>query len=292
MSNCKYCGKESYNRPFCPDCGKKYFGVILEVPVDKDNKKRIDDSKIDNTRYDDYAQQTRRMCIYCTKRALTGSVFCEQHKVEYYKNQNNNSYNSFIDENFEYILKSITSFNNNSKKDDITLCKICNMNSHGKTYCYGCYKKIINGQIRMPKEYDNLKYKCKNGNLVRSQGERTISDFLFENKIPHEYEEKITYYEIDLLTKKTRNKSIRPDFYIKGPIIYNNKKIENVYIEYFGLEGNQKYDETNLYKKKVYDSLKTTVIIVYPKDIENYETSLSYKLTEYKQNEINFLNEG
>ena len=38
MGNCKYCGKESYGRPFCPECGKKYFGFTEPLTIKSNNK--------------------------------------------------------------------------------------------------------------------------------------------------------------------------------------------------------------------------------------------------------------
>ena len=40
MSNCKYCGNESYGRPFCPECGKKYFGFKEPLKIQSANSKQ------------------------------------------------------------------------------------------------------------------------------------------------------------------------------------------------------------------------------------------------------------
>ena len=100
-----------------------------------------------------------------------------KHKT--YQKQEKEIFNQ-IDLQTFFTLPKITS------QENIKLCKICNLNSHGKTYCYGCYQKIQTGQIKDFKDLhnDSLKFICENGNIVRSQGERTISDFLYKNNIP------------------------------------------------------------------------------------------------------------
>ena len=62
-----------------------------------------------------------------------------------------------------------TNLSNNIANKNQTLCKICNLNSHGKTYCYGCYIKIQKGIIHPPQDKykENLKIICDNKIIVR-----------------------------------------------------------------------------------------------------------------------------
>ena len=88
-------------------------------------------------------------------------------------------------------------------------------------------------------EYDpNYKrYKCEDGDIVRSKGEREIDNFLYRNNIDHQYE---TFYK-----HPVRNKITRPDFYLPK---------YNLYIEYFGRYGDPSYDKNREEKIPMYQS--------------------------------------
>ena len=315
MSNCIICSKYSYGNKYCYSC---YNELINETISKKDNSPNQCIKCKKNIQHIGYCQDCYQKNFPLTPEEIAfkyyntyylKSKYAYRNKTQKPKieNPSENKKKQKIKKEENNIVKTLNSFFNKevqpevnnclehkiiSKKENITLCKICNLNSHGKTYCYGCYQKIQKGYKTPPKDYDNQKYKCDCGIFVRSQGERTISDFLYKNKIYHEYEKKIVYNEFDLTKNTVRRKSIKPDFYIQGPVNFKNKIIENVYIEFFGITGIKEYEESNLYKEKVYKDLQTTVIIIYPDDIENYKESLTYKLTNFNYNQINYLKEG
>ena len=134
-------------------------------------------------------------------------------------------------------------------------------------------------------KYDKDKrYKCKCGIYVKSKDERSIADFLFENNIPFEYERE---YQYNVKWNKKVLKTLHPDFFIKGPVTYKGRKIEKVYIEYWGLD-TPEYLKIKEYKLKVYNDNKTTLISLYPEDILDCEKSLPVKLTQYKERQINY----
>ena len=82
--------------------------------------------------------------------------------------------------------------------------------------------------------YKQGSWKTSKGFYVKSQQERTISDFLTENGIFHIYEKKFYIGE---------GKYLHPDFYIKGPVMFNGKILNEVYIEHWGRENDECYKE-------------------------------------------------
>lgn len=83
------------------------------------------------------------------------------------------------------------------------------------------------------------KYKCRDGQKVRSKAEREIDDFLYLNRIWHIYESEYQHpYSKELA---------RPDFYLPD---------YNLYIEYFGLKSPE-YLKKKENKIKMYKSDKS-----------------------------------
>lgn len=137
-------------------------------------------------------------------------------------------------------------------------------------------------------KYDSKNiYKCKCGIYVKSKDERTIADFLYENGIPFQYEVEHQYLETKLQWHNAYLRSLYPDFFIKGPVEFQGKKIENVYIEYWGLD-TEEYLERKAYKLKVYEHYHSTLISIYPEDLYDFENNLTRKLTEFTDREINY----
>lgn len=87
----------------------------------------------------------------------------------------------------------------------------------------------------------------ENGEKLRSTGELIIWTFFFSNKIPYIYEKKMGYrnYKCDfcVLTKKGE-----------------------IFIEYWGLMKNKKYDEKTEKKIQIYKKLGLNLISIFPKD--------------------------
>lgn len=93
---------------------------------------------------------------------------------------------------------------------------------------------------KLEKKELTLEYKCKDGDIVKSKGEREIDNFLFDNRIWHIYEKQYIHPE----TKKTA----KPDFYLPD---------YNLYIEYFGISNDENYLRSKDYKIKMYQSDKS-----------------------------------
>lgn len=162
-----------------------------------------------------------------------------------------------------------------------------------QTFCDYCNQEI-QAQIRKPtlnqfhKKYDKQKvWKCENGIYVRSQGERTIADFLYSHNIPFEYEVERRYGEYNTQTQKITGKLLVPDFYIKGPINFKNKILEDIYIEFWG-KNDKSYLERKENKIKIYTFHKSTLINIYIDDLYDYKNILTYKLTNFKYNNNNY----
>ncbi|MGC4096119.1 MAG: hypothetical protein QM706_03295 [Nitrospira sp.] len=111
------------------------------------------------------------------------------------------------------------------------------------------------------------KIKTKDGHLVRSKSEKIIDDFLFDKGIVHAYEKKLPVQE-----------NIYSDFYIP---IGKNQPLD-IYIEFWGLENNQKYLERKNFKIGIYNKHKFNLIELVEKDIEDLEEVLTQKLLRYR----------
>lgn len=187
-------------------------------------------------------------------------------------------------------------YKNTAKNPDIIFlkelnCITCGEPSNGKHFCLNCYNKYKNKtifiQIDNCTNFDKLKIThqgeliCKDGHIVKSQAERDIDNFLFENGIIHGYET-----PLDVGTESP----LKPDFYLKDYL----SKGKDIYIEYFGLKGKPDYDRETEYKIKYYKKMNITVICMYPQtDLKNIEFALKQKLNKnrIKENKINYYEE-
>ena len=97
---------------------------------------------------------------------------------------------------------------------------------------------------------------AKDGHLCFSLGEKTIDDFLFDNKIEHSKE---PYYP---------ESNYRADF-----------KVDDCFIEYFGLYGIPDYDKKIRRKRNIAKQNNIGLIEIYPKDLVNINI-LGKKLIE------------
>lgn len=168
--------------------------------------------------------------------------------------------------------------------DELT-CIICGQPSNGKHFCLSCYHKYKNKSILLKitkctlpcgepldEAYEGI-FECLDGHIVKSIAEQTIDNYLCTNAIFHGYE-----LPLDVDTEKP----LRPDFCLKNYL----GEGKDVYIEYFGLKGQPKYDEEMNYKLKLYREKHITVICMYPKtDYKNLIFALSTKLRKDKIHE-------
>lgn len=106
------------------------------------------------------------------------------------------------------------------------------------------------------------KYRTQDGHRVRSRAEALIDDYLYRNGIAHAYERRLPGIEEDVLS----------DFYIlKG----------NVFIEFWGLEENEQYQERKRQKLEIYSREGFNLIEMNDDDILSIDDVLPKKLKKY-----------
>lgn len=106
--------------------------------------------------------------------------------------------------------------------------------------------------------YNNFpKYKSVDGHCLRSKSELIIDLWLCYHRINHEYEKPI---------KKQSKLIAKCDFYLP---------VYNCYIEYWGIEGDNHYENNKKNKILMYESLNLKLVSLYPDDLENLESKLS-----------------
>jgi len=115
---------------------------------------------------------------------------------------------------------------------------------------------------KFPAEFRSL-----DGHFVRSRAELLIDNYLYTHQIVHAYERKIPITE-----------ELYCDFYI--PL---GKK---VYIEYWGKEGDEKYEKRKDEKIEIYKKNELNLIELQASDINNLDDILPGKLLKYEIKEI------
>lgn len=110
-------------------------------------------------------------------------------------------------------------------------------------------------------------YRTKDGHYVRSKAELTIDDSLYLWGIAHAYEKK--------LPNTTEN--VYSDFHIPS----GNGRPKAVYIEYWGVENDEKYNQRKNKKIEIYNQLGLSLIQLNDADIKNIEDSLQKYLLQH-----------
>lgn len=110
-------------------------------------------------------------------------------------------------------------------------------------------------------------YRTKDGHYVRSKAESLIDDSLYLWGIPHAYEKK--------LPNTTEN--VFSDFHIPS----GSGRPKAVYIEYWGLENDEKYNARKTKKIEIYNRLGLNLIQLNDNDIKNLEDALQKYLLQH-----------
>jgi hypothetical protein len=118
----------------------------------------------------------------------------------------------------------------------------------------------------------NCNIKTKSGKMVQSQGERKIADFLHDNHIEFDYDEQITLKSNEKNEYGITTNWVRPDFYLTE---------FNIIIEYWGLLGDENYDEKMNWKKRIYKESNQKLISITPKELKDLKIYLIKKLNRY-----------
>ncbi|GEM_PF-6302982 len=95
------------------------------------------------------------------------------------------------------------------------------------------------------------KLRCADGHRVRSKPERAVDDWLHANGILHELEPRL--------------KGMRPDW-----------RIGNVYVEYWGLSGQQGYEARREEKLALYRKRRLRLVELFPDDVADLEPKLGF----------------
>lgn len=106
-------------------------------------------------------------------------------------------------------------------------------------------------------------FRTQDGHFVRSRAEVIIDDYLYHNQVIHAYERKVGIEE-----------ELYCDFYI--PV---GKK---VYIEYWGKEGDEKYEARKARKIELYRKNELNLIELTDADINSLDDTLPGKLLKYE----------
>jgi len=141
--------------------------------------------------------------------------------------------------------------------------KILINEAKGNVEDYLVEEKQLNESDDFRKKYPPT-YRTPDGHMVRSRAEVMIDDFLYKNKIVHAYERKLNIDE-----------EMYCDFYIP------EKKL---YIEFWGLEENEKYLDRKKTKLDLYAKYKFNLIEINNNDMENLDEKLASKLRKHNIN--------
>ena len=110
-------------------------------------------------------------------------------------------------------------------------------------------------------------YRTKDGHYVRSKAEQIIDDSLYLWGIPHAYEKKLPNIDEDVFS----------DFHIPA----GKGRPKAVYIEYWGMENDEKYNKRKQKKIEIYNSLGLNLIQLNDADIKNIEDALQKYLRKH-----------
>jgi hypothetical protein len=111
-------------------------------------------------------------------------------------------------------------------------------------------------------------YRTKDGHYVRSKAEQIIDDSLYLWGIPHAYEKKLS----------NTDHNVYSDFHIPA----GKGRPKAVYIEYWGMENDEKYNQRKNKKIEIYNELGLNLIQLNDADIKNIEDALQKYLRQHE----------
>ncbi len=106
------------------------------------------------------------------------------------------------------------------------------------------------------------KYRTQDGHRVRSKAEAMIDDYLYNNGVAHAYERRLPGIDEEVIS----------DFYLPAG---------KVFIEFWGMEENEKYQERKKKKLAIYADNNFNLIEMNDKDIETIDDVLPRKLKKF-----------
>lgn len=134
---------------------------------------------------------------------------------------------------------------------------------YGKPYCRHCLEERIHEDANFESNVEAAKrLRTVDEVVVQSRGEQRIGNWLAQNAIAYEYDERM------IIAGDTR---IRPDFYLPE---------FDIYIEYWGMD-TPEYLENMRHKRFLYQREGKRLISLSYKDFDNLEELLKLKLSRY-----------
>lgn len=130
-----------------------------------------------------------------------------------------------------------------------------------RTYCDHCFDEVFLKRRNWETQVELHKtIQAADGTLVQSDGERRIAEWLAARRIAYRYDNRF---------RIVKGYAIRPDFYLPE---------HDVYIEYWGMEGNLDYQIGMLEKRKLYQQAGKRLVSLHPADKDRLDDALGAKL--------------
>ncbi len=245
-------------------------------------------TEIENENKDDNANEIKNeKCILCEEETDNNYLFC----LDCYRNKikpirqnfdHNRNENNIRDHYFE--LKQLTKKSNNLEeiKDNISIMFALSeefQNIYDDDYLTKIANKDILEIMKNSKNIETSQkfndedfrnkwpreHQCDDGHYVRSEAEKIIDDWLYRNNYVHAYEKSV-YMDTE------PNAVVLSDFYLPEG---------DVYIEFWGIEDNEKYNNRKETKIKLYDENKYNRIDLTMDDIKRINDIMPRKLGQF-----------
>lgn len=110
-------------------------------------------------------------------------------------------------------------------------------------------------------------YQCEDGHYVRSKSELAIDNWLYNHGYIHAYEKSV-------FMESRPNAIVLSDFYLPNG---------DVYIEFWGLEEDEKYEKRKQFKIKLYEENNLNRIDLTDKDVQRLNDILPRLITKFKK---------